>query len=513
MSGDRAPDSTRAPLCVAGLLAAAAIALLWMLDYFPGQDTGNHLYAAHVLRHLGEAPFDAYFRTTPVTTNVAFLAFTQALAGVCSVEVAHRLFLSLYVLLYLGGALFLAASSGRGRMHYGLLAAPLLFHWSVTSGFYNYAISIPGFCFGLGLVLRAPTLPPRTIAWLALVVLATAVAHPLALACLFAAAFFVVAGWGARVRLAVAFSPAVALAAFGVAGGAQSSGLDWPGGFSSPLYTVATSFYRFALPIGTGELWSAVPAYLACFGAAAWTLLRREGQPSLVAARAFFILLALLFLLPERSFDLDHINTRVVPLLALTVAAFVRLPSRVAGPRFVSVAALLLGLAQLGAFARSAVGVGADLREFTAGRPHVRAGTRLLPLNFDAKSGPRVTWPLLHAAGYYGLARNVVLPHVLAAHAHRPASLLAYRRDAPPLPDPDDGLPERIRNGAVCAGGREGDCKAREDAAWRLLSAAACGYDHVVTWAAPTETPAKLADCHAATFTSGRLTVYARKIP
>jgi hypothetical protein len=514
-SPSAAPDLRRAALVLAVLLGAAALVPIWALDFFPGQDTPNHLYAAHVLAHVEEPTFAPYFRFYPAMSNIAFLGFATPLQGVLGGSGAHRLFLSLCVIGFLAGALYLAGSGGRERMPLGLLVFPFAFNWYLTSGFYNFATSIPGFCFAVGLMMRSPAMPwPRALALLGLG-LFTALGHPLTVLCIGASALAVLPAWRARFIAALALLPAVALVGLGVSGGASPSGLEWPGGFPSPLYNIATAFYRFAVPIGMGELPAAIPAFLLLLFPAVLTAWRFRTEKPPVGIRLSALLLLLFFLLPERSFDLDHICTRMVGFLALSVPAWAGYGWLLRRRRlfFGAVAALSLGSTAL--FTLSAREVNADLAEYTAGIDAVPKGKTLFPLNFDARSGNRVIWPLLHAWGYYGVAKDLVLPHVMAAHATRPASLLAYRRDAPPLPDPDDSLAERLASGAFCraieqAVGREADCRPFVEEAFRDLVAKMCRYEMLLTWAAPPDVPARLSPCFRPVFEKGRLAVYER---
>lgn len=502
---------------LAAFLAAATIAPLWMIDRFPGQDTPNHLYALHVLEHRHEGAFASRFTVhRTATTNIAFQGIAFGLARVFDLDVAHRIFLSLYVVAFMAGALYLAGSMDHDRTPLGLLAFPFALNWYVTSGFYGFCLTIPVYCVAVGLALRHPDARPRGLATLSFLGLLMAVGHPFTVVCAAASVVVVLPTWRGRIGSALAFVPALALVAAGIVSSAGRGGFDWPTGFPSPLYSLATGFYRFALPIGPGELAAAAPAFLLLVLPAVLTVWSRRAEVSARGLRLSAMLFVLFLLLPERSFGFDHISTRVTGFVILSLLVWTRVDWLTNRRRLFFATTAILSVLSSALFLRSAREVDADLAEYTGGLAAVEPETTLLPLNFDARSGRRVIWPLLHAWGYYGIARNVVSPYVLYAHAERPASWLAYRGDRRLPPAPDEFLPERLVSGTFCdavraAAGPNADCAPFVERAYDEMMAQACAYDQVLAWAAPPDLSARLARCFDQVFVRGRLSIYRRR--
>lgn len=515
----RASLGPRATLGLAVLLGAAALVPIWALERFPGQDTPNHLYTLHVLRHLDQSPFSEHFRFhAGASTNFAYHALTLAAAPLVGEDAAHRLFLSLYLVAFFAGALYLAGSWKRERAALGLLVFPFAFNWCLTLGFYNFCFTLPIFCFGLGLLLRHPAPRLRHRAWLMVLGLLAAIGHPFGLLCLGAACLTAMPSWRERFLAGAALLPALFLIGLGVAGSAGGAGLSWSD-FPSPLYSLGTSFSRFALPFGPGELATAIPAYLllavAALATVRWHLRRtQDADPTRVRAlRTTGFLTLLFFILPEGGLGFWHVSTRLAPLVFLSIPAWAGLGWLSRRRTLFTTAVLVLGLGHTALFFRSAHGIGEELAEYTAGVDAVPRGSTLLPLNFAGREG-RVLWPLLHGWGYYGIERAAISPYTLYAHAERPASWLAYRSERPALPVPDELLPQRLSSGEYCDTIRsmrpEESCASLEVQALEGLARSACAYDAVLTWSAPPALAPLLTACLERAFTQGRLAIYRR---
>jgi hypothetical protein len=499
---------SRAPLVVAGLVYAASLAPVWALPYFPGQDTPNHLYAVHVRARLEEPAFAAYFEADDrATTNVGFHGVAGALEGVVGLEGGHRLVLSIYLLGFLAGALYLAGAKGRERWPLGLLVYPFAFSWPLTMGFYNFCLTVPLWCFATGLLLRHAALRWPHLAALAALALAAALFHPLGVLCIAVSALVTPAGMRSRMSSLLAVVPAIALVLLG-AGVAVAGPLDWPGGFPSPLYVIATSFYRFALPLGPGEAPAAGAAYFLLLVPALHAAWRARGEASDPARRLALVFVLLLFLLPERSFGRDHISTRFAVFLALLAPVFGSYGWLLVRPRLLHAVPLVLSLAATALFALGARAVNDDLAEYAAGTPAVARGATLLPLCFDAQGAARVTWPLLHAWGYYGTERDAIVPYVFNVRPEQAGGRLRLRHRTAALPAPGEQLPGLLASGVLCAG--DAACAARF---YEALAREACAYDQVLTWVAPVPMAVALGGCFEPAFRRGRLAIYRKRSP
>lgn len=511
-------------LLLAVLLCGATLAPVWSLDYFPGQDTGNHLYAVHARNRLHQSPFaESFVAEARARTNVTFHLFGQLLEGPIGLERAHRLFLSLYVIAFFAAALYLGGAAGADRQRLTLLCAPFALNWFLTMGFYNFCITLPLFGFAVGIVLRHGEPQMRHLVALAVLGVLLIASHPLGFLCAGVGTLAAVPSWRARLRVCAAFLPAALLVATG-AGGLTAYDWQWPDSFKSPLFAIATGFYRFALPFGADEGLTAVPAFALLFFPATWTALRVVrrrwrgerpaplGRSALVAAA----LLPLWFLLPEYVFNNFYIFHRVVPFIALTVPLWASYQFLLARPRALTALVLILGLGQTALFWRSAHIINDELTEYTAGVGVVERGKKLLPLNFDAKlDSTRVVKPTLHAWGYYGVRRDLIVPYLFNADRNVPRSLLAFKQEWPTPPAPVEHTPQMIASNAYCEWARANfgnrtDCAALDDQAYASMLTQACAYDYVLTWVAPPGISSRLAPCFDAIFERGRLHIYKR---
>jgi hypothetical protein len=516
----------RRTLLLAVILCGATLAPVWSLDYFPGQDTANHLYAVHARNRIEQPPFaDTFIPENRARTNLTFHLFVQALERPLGLEGAHRLFLSLYVVCFFAGALYLAGATGRERQHLALLCAPFALNWFVTMGFYNFCVTIPLFAFALGIVLRHPEPRARHLTWLALLAILLVASHPLGVLCTGVAVIVAVSSWAARLRVAAAFIPAALFAATGESG-LTAYDWEWPDSFKSPLFAVATGFYRFALPFGASEWPTATPAYALLFLPAVWTsivVLRRRwrGEPTErlgPASRVAAALLPLWLLLPEFIFHNFFIFHRVVPYIALTVPLWASYRFLFMRPRLLTTILLVLGLGSTALFWRSASAINHEIAEYTAGLSAVERGKSLLPLNFDPKiDRSRVVEPTLHAWGYYAVARDLVVPYLFNADKKVPRSLIAFKKEWPTPPAPAEHTPRIIEESWICDAarkdfGKKVDCAPFTELAYATLMRQAKAYDYVLTWRAPPDLPARLAASFDPIFERGRLRIYRRKV-
>ncbi len=218
-----------------GVVLTANLIPIWALRYFPGQDTGNHLYVVEVLRSLldGSAEPELTRTFAPALAVKSNLLFHVVMLGLCklglSVELAHRLVLSAYAVAFPLAGLFCVRASG-GDPVLALPFLPLVWSWFALQGLYNYVLSLPPALVWLGLLARDWRRPRRSaVAALALVAVLVYLAH----SGTFVAMLFVTAvraltdeeifDLPVRLRvlrarhLALALAPALALAAFSLA--------------------------------------------------------------------------------------------------------------------------------------------------------------------------------------------------------------------------------------------------------------------------------------------------------
>jgi hypothetical protein len=137
-----------------------ALALLWVLPfwvvrYIPTVDGPCHTYNAWILHQYGNVEryplFQQYYEISAKPyPNWIGQAVMALLMYAVPPLIAEKLLVSGYVLLFLGGAWYLAGSVRPGERWIAFLAFPFALHQLFQFGFYNFAISVAFFQIALG---------------------------------------------------------------------------------------------------------------------------------------------------------------------------------------------------------------------------------------------------------------------------------------------------------------------------------------------------------------------------
>jgi hypothetical protein len=177
------------PILFAAISAVIVIPCFWHHRIQAG-DLGSHVYNAWLVQLIqrGEAPG---LRIAPQWNNVLCDFLLSGLARFFSLDVSARIAASVAVLVFFWGAFaFVYAITRRAPWQIMPLLAAITYGWTFNRGFMNYYLSL-GFAF---LALAVFCLAKG---WKRLLALAFApiifLAHPLGLAWLVAAAFYIVA--------------------------------------------------------------------------------------------------------------------------------------------------------------------------------------------------------------------------------------------------------------------------------------------------------------------------------
>jgi hypothetical protein len=153
---DAPPDDR---LRVAAALAASAMMALplWVGRYLPLLDLPQHLAITTILLHHGDPAWHlaAYFdpQRGELTPYWAHYLALEGLGRLMPVDVAARVFLSLYALALPWAAMALARALGRAPA-LGLLAAPLALNANLYYGFIAYCWSVVGLLWAVALLAR-----------------------------------------------------------------------------------------------------------------------------------------------------------------------------------------------------------------------------------------------------------------------------------------------------------------------------------------------------------------------
>ena len=522
---------TRPEWVVFAVVSVANLIPIWAFRYFPGQDTGDHLYAVEVLRALasGTAPpglASAFASALAFKTNVLFHGLMLGLLRLgLSIELGHRLVLSGYALALPLAGLFCVRSAAPASAPLALLLLPLVWSWFAIQGLYNYVLSLPPALVWLGIVARDGA-RPRPLAMLALAASALVVflAHSVTFSVLLLLTAIriafpadgvpvdpgtrpnsgPVARVGAAGPVALALLPSLLLAAASWRGGVAVQAASEPTVSSWEMYDFPSSlgafFVEFAMRYHLIDLAALGPPLIVLVGVP--LLAGRAGSRPEAPRWPLHAagILALLYLLsPHIAFGSD-LTPRLRPLLVFSLLCYGGVALSPRARRRVALLALASGLGGAALLCRDFRSLGHALDDFSSGIPFVRRGSRVYPVIFDPRSPSILVKPFLHAWGYYGLARDVVTPYAFAWHAtrfpYRYRELPLHRVDSA-FPSDAEDEPYALVQGRLCTAVRRLSAsvscdEVRASAEARIL-ALGTSYDYLLTWAAPADFRALMA--------------------
>ena len=526
---------TRPEWVVFAVVSAANLIPIWAFRYFPGQDTGDHLYAVEVLRALanGTAPpglASAFAPALTLKTNVLFHGLMLGLIRLgLTIEVAHRLVLSGYALALPLAGLFCVRAAAPASAPLALLLLPLVWSWFAIQGLYNYVLSLPPALVWLGIVARDGARPrPVAVAALAASALVVFLAHAVTFAVLLLLTAIRIAFPADRSGVesttgpasGPASRPAARLRAAGPVALALLPSLllaaaSWRGTFGgqSPSEPTLSRWEMYDLPSAVGAFFVefAMRYHLIDLAALGPPLLVLIGVPLLARRRGADPqaprwplhaagILALLYLLSPHIVLGSDLTPRLRPLLVFSLLCYSGVALSPGARRRVALLALASGLGGAALLCRDFRNLGHALDDFSSGIPFVRRGSRVYPLIFDPRSPSILVKPFLHAWGYYGLARDVVTPYAFAWHATR----FPYRYRELPLHPVDSAFPSDAEDepyalieGRLCSSVRRFSASVSCDEVRALaearILALGMSYDYLLAWAAPADFRALMA--------------------
>lgn len=119
---------------------------IWCVDRVPTQDGPMHLETATALLHYSDPGRDYsrffYRNTEPVPSLLSHVFLTGAMAAT-GPQVAEKLLLSIYVILFVGGVYWLLFTVDPERTFFTLLAFPMIYNYLLHVGLYGFVISVP----------------------------------------------------------------------------------------------------------------------------------------------------------------------------------------------------------------------------------------------------------------------------------------------------------------------------------------------------------------------------------
>ena len=403
---------------------------MWTVRFLPTTDGPTHVYNAGILIELltggHDAPrFTEYFELNPrLVPNWTGHALLALLMTVLAPAAAEKLLVSGYILLFLGGLRYLVQSVQPGRGWVAFLGLPLVYHWPLQMGFYNFSYSLALFVIAVGFWWRrrASLTLRGALALHALLVLcyfSHVVSHLLALAAI--GVLWLVGsrseGWGRRLLRLSMLAPQLALSLWFVwAQGGEAPRLGGRAFAASWLYLrklgVLWTFSWEQIELGT--------AVAALFGAlVVITLLRenvrREGRRLRLCFTEVdgFLLLAVLFTViffvaPDAASGGGFLAQRLCLFPFLAVIPWVSGRWGRAGRGVIVGLLALATLWNVGFQTRWYRLLDREVQAFSSGLETVPRHARIVPLLFD-RSGPADNAPFLwHASARTALDRKLL---------------------------------------------------------------------------------------------------------
>jgi hypothetical protein len=408
-------------------LAVLYVLPFWVVTYIPTTDGPCHTYNAWVLRNyenteeypLFQSHYEIDLRPYPNWLSHALLF---VLMGAVPPLIAEKLLVSAYVLVFLGGAWYLAGSVRPEERWPAFLAFPFVYNQTFQFGFYNFSISLGLFFFALGFWWRRRSgLDLSTAVKLNLLLWLCYFTHILSFVLSLASigVLWLVTlrkeTWRRHLLHIPALLPQVPLPLwFFRTLGTETLPAPWP------LDQLWRYFIRLEVLFTFDELQrrGAKRLVFVFLILAVLTFLRGNvrwsgRRPRLVFREAdAFLLLAGLFVLlyffsPGGMSGGSLVKDRLslYPYLLLLPWLAPRVPSvRTAG---VAVLAVLAAL-NLGYLVHWYRILDGDIRQYLAGLERVRPDTRLLPILFDNRGSAARSAVLGHAASYAALEKGLI---------------------------------------------------------------------------------------------------------
>lgn len=492
----------------------------------PFQDLPNHLASIHVLWHPDKYPglvANGFFKT-----NAALFAWLYWVGKPLGLHLAAKLFtlgvLALNAITYPRFVHELTGSRGKTVVA-SLFMWPMVHDWWVSMGMLDYALGIPISLWLLllaGRQMRAPSW--KTALWIGVLSIACWYAHCFAL--LVAGLLIAVEAthlerhrehfWRSVRWIGLPLLPVAGLTVMSIV--LHLTEPEGPMTGDVQLRRMLPTWeliYHLWAEWCCGFTWRTLTSFAVVIGGA-WGLLRVREPAPFFSVRAMILLGAVYMLMPYSLTNWFHVSSRFVPYIWF--GFLLRVPEQL--PRWLSrglgVCALLYSIG-LGVEYRL---LDRDRAEFMAAVDAVPEGSDLLPLLFTRKQHSEHTQNLLHAWGYYVMAKDTSAPLLFA---HSRAFPVMYR--TPPAPRFNhlvlEAFPVHMRTRhAFCDRTRENSQQLRDhceaeyaEAFLEFWDDARARFDHVLMWDPTDVVLANMPPYYVPVFHQGKLWLYARQSP
>src|SRR5688572_13587251 len=405
-----------------GMLMAASLVPIWSATYFPSQNGPWHLLVSKMLHDYFAGTsfnyFDYYQLAPHLIPHLLHTLLVTALSFVVPVLIAHKLVISLYVvLLPLSVFYFLSVVDPR-RAIYGYASFLFVYNLPLMRGYHDYSLGIPVVVFTLAYWLRTWERPSRmrTINLAGLVLLAY-LSHIFNFLILgLAISLFTFYRTQSVLRVITALVPFVQalllVADFAVLLLGNSV---WVNGSDLEIFgfpQAVEHFLRFGYTLSpTGAVVAVIPFVFIAYAVAltlrqALAEYRRTRQVTGgVYLLMMGVLLAAYFAMPHKFFGWHFANTRFIP-YAIVAALACALPvrGRLFRRAFV-VTSVLAAFTTYGLLTVQFVRGDREFREYLSGVEQFQPNGLLYPIHFRADSVGQIQ-PLTRAHEYYHIFRG-----------------------------------------------------------------------------------------------------------
>lgn len=401
-------------------LAVLYVLPFWTVRYLPTVDGPNHTYNAWILVHHGDTEryplFSEYYRidARPHPNWIGHGALALFMLAVPPL-VAEKLVVSGYVLLFLGGAWYLAGSVRPEERWPAFLAFPFVCHQYFQYGFYNFSIGLALYLFAVGFWWRHRGQPDLAFAVkINLLLVLCWLSHILSFGVsLVSIAVLWLAtlrkdNWRIWLRHVPILAPQLAFPAWFFS--VQGRSVD-PGGRPFGVLLELLVPPKMLQTFGPSQGWLA-GTVAAAFLLLGLLTLRRGLRPLREPADAFLLLgvalTVVFFVSPEGTAGGTGTPDRLSLFVYLALLPWLapRLGRRGTGGALAAL--VLLALVNLGFLFYGVRLLGRDVERFVAGFAPVRPNSRVLALRFWSDSPAVRANVLSHATGYAALEKGLV---------------------------------------------------------------------------------------------------------
>lgn len=427
-------------------LVLLCVVPVWIVHYLPTVDGPCHTYNAWVIRSYADVPlFQRYYEiNTKPYPNWTGHGVMALLMLVVPPLVAEKLLVTLYVVLFLSGAWYLAGAVTPGNRWLAFLAFPFVYNGMFQYGFYNFSIGMALFLWIVGFWWRRrEKVGLRYAVGMNLLLWTCYLSHIVAfvLALLAVAVLWLATlsrgGWRRHLLHVAALAPQLVLPAWYFAVKGTESVLPAQRAFPE----LARNLFGLRV-VAIGQAQHGFAAALACIflvlavATLGWMNFRRSGDPGdrrpAFRQRDAFLLLAavltaLYFFSPDGMGGGSLLKPRLSMFPYLVLIPWLAPPFNRRARGLCTAGLALMALLNLGYIALAYQVMSGTMEKYLAGLAPVRPNTRVLPLLFRRES------PVLgHATGYAALEKNLIdWNNFEATGAHFPA---VFRASSPPPP-------------------------------------------------------------------------------